>query len=154
MKTPLPKEELPKAVQDCHALLLWLIPLLDGFPRNRRFTLGEQLETRLLEVLQALVEASYTRDKIAPLNRANLDLEICRHLWRLAYELKLIPLRRYEHDARLMIELGRQIGGWLRGLLFGLPSEEKQFEGWDINFPGNRLKPADSPDRSPCCAAG
>ncbi|MGH8550888.1 MAG: hypothetical protein ACRERU_20265 [Methylococcales bacterium] len=36
---------LPKVVQDCHNLLIWLIPLLDNFPRNRQFTLGERLES-------------------------------------------------------------------------------------------------------------
>jgi len=29
---------MPKAVEDCHALLAWIIPKLDDFPRNRRFT--------------------------------------------------------------------------------------------------------------------
>ena len=46
----------PKVVQDCHDFLLWLIPLLDHFPRNRCFTLGERLETQMLDVLQLLVE--------------------------------------------------------------------------------------------------
>jgi len=46
------KNTLPKAVQDCHGLLIWLIPLLDNFPRNRRFTLGERLESGLLEILE------------------------------------------------------------------------------------------------------
>ena len=30
----------PQAVESCHGLLLWLIPLLDNFPRNRRFSIG------------------------------------------------------------------------------------------------------------------
>lgn len=47
----------PKVVQDCRATLLWLIPELDKFPRNRRFTLGEKLENVLLEVLSALIDA-------------------------------------------------------------------------------------------------
>ncbi len=34
------KPSVPKAVQDCRALLLWIIPHLDKLPRNRRFTLG------------------------------------------------------------------------------------------------------------------
>jgi len=41
--------------------LLWLIPLLDTFPRARRFTLGERLESTLLDVLERLVEAAYSR---------------------------------------------------------------------------------------------
>ena len=50
-----------------------MVPELDGFPRVRRYTLGAQLETRLLSVLERLVEAAYTREKRAALARANLE---------------------------------------------------------------------------------
>ena len=107
--------ETPKAVQDCHELLLWLIPLLDQFPRARRFSLGERLESGLLEVLENLVAAAYSRDKRPFLVPANRRLQVVRHLWRLCYELRVIPAKRYEHGARLLVNLGRQIGGWARG---------------------------------------
>ena len=73
-------------VQDCHDLLIWLIPLLDQFPRARRFSLGERLETGLLEVLENLVAAAYSSDKRAFLGPANRKLQVVRHLWRLCYE--------------------------------------------------------------------
>ncbi len=44
----------PKAIDDCHELLLWIIPQLDKFPRDRRFTLGERIETGVLDVLARL----------------------------------------------------------------------------------------------------
>jgi len=113
---------VPQAVQSCHELLLWLIPQLDKFPRSRRFTLGERLEAGLLTVLELLVEAAYTHNKAAALHRANLRLEVVRHLWRLAHELKVIAMRQYEHGAKLLDDLGRQIGGWLRSQL---PSESR-----------------------------
>ena len=106
--------QVPHAVQACHELLAWLIPHLDKFPRSRRFTLGERLEAGLLTVLESLVEAAYSRRKQSSLQRANLQLAVQRHLWRLAYELRVIPLQRYQHGARLLDDLGRQIGGWLR----------------------------------------
>jgi hypothetical protein len=96
------RNSLPKAVQDCQNLLIWLIPLLDDFPRNRRFTLGERLESGLLEILELLVEAAYARNKREVLKRANLRLAVVRHLWRMAYELHTIPAKRYEHGARLL----------------------------------------------------
>jgi hypothetical protein len=105
---------VPQAVQSCHDLLLWLIPQLDKFPRSRRFTLGERLETGLLDVLELLVDAAYSRNKETSLKRANLRLEMVRHLWRLAHELKVMATRQYEHGAKLLDDLGRQIGGWLR----------------------------------------
>ena len=101
-------------VETCHELLKWLIPRLDELPRSRRFTLGMQLEQGVLELLRLLVEAAYSRDKVPLLRRANRDLEVLRHLWRAAHELQVIATRPYEHGARLMDEVGRQIGGWLR----------------------------------------
>ena len=110
------KNNLPKAVQDCHNLLIWLIPLLDNFPRNRRFTLGERLEAGVIEILELLVEAAYARSKRDVLKRANLRIAVVRHLWRIAYELKTIPGKRYAHGAKLLEDLGRQIGGWLKSV--------------------------------------
>ncbi|MCP4696528.1 MAG: diversity-generating retroelement protein Avd [Gammaproteobacteria bacterium] len=109
----------PQAVDACHDLLLWLTPHLDKFPRARRYTLGARLEDELLAVLAALVDAAYSREaeKRAALKTANRRLEVARHLWRLAYELEVIPIRRYEHGIRLMEDVGRQTGGWLKSLL-------------------------------------
>jgi len=107
--------QLPKVVQDCHNLILWLIPQLDKFPRSRRFTLGERLENNLLSILENLVEASYTKQKKSILIRTNRQLEITRHLWRLGFELQVISKQSYKHGAKLIDEIGRQVGGWLRG---------------------------------------
>ncbi len=110
------QDNSPLAVQRCHELLLWLIPLLDQFPRNRRFTLGERIESGLLDILQLLVEAAYSKQKYNTLRLANLKLATVRHLWRLAFELKVINSKRYEYGARLMLDLGAQIGGWQKSV--------------------------------------
>ncbi len=105
---------LPRAIHDCHTLLAWLIPQLDHFPRSRRFTLGARLESGFLALLELLIEAAYTSQKTPTLHRANRQLAVNRHLWRLAWELKLINFKLYEHGARLIDELGQQIGGWIK----------------------------------------
>lgn len=105
---------VPPAIQDCHTLLEWLIPQLDQFPRRRRFTLGERIESLLLEVLQALIEAAYQRDDAEGLRRANLKLDVVRHLWRLSFRLRAVSSKSYEYGSRRFTELGRQIGGWQR----------------------------------------
>ena len=57
-------------------------------------------------MLELLVEAAYTRNKESPLRRANLRLEVVRHLWRLAHELKAIAMRQYEHGAKVDRRVG------------------------------------------------
>jgi len=107
------KENTAQAVESCHDVLLWLIPQLDKFPRNRRFTLGDKIEKNLLDVLGLLVEASYaSRGKARLLEQVNRQLTVLRHLWRLAFELKVIAKKQYIYGSQLLIDLGKQIGGW------------------------------------------
>jgi hypothetical protein len=104
----------PQAVQSCHDILLWIIPQLDKLPRQRRYTLGERIESGLLDVLEQLTDAAYSRAKVDQLRAANRRLDRVRHLWRLCHELKALPTRQYGHGARLLEDLGRQIGAWRR----------------------------------------
>jgi hypothetical protein len=103
-----------EAVNACHDLLLWIIPQLDKLPRVRRFTLGERIENGLLDVLEGLTDAAYSRVKVETLRQANLRLDRVRHLWRLAHELQALPTRQYGHGAGLLEALGRQVGAWRR----------------------------------------
>lgn len=105
---------LPQAVQACHELILWMIPQLDKFPRVRRFTLGERIESGLLLVLERLTEAAYVRQRRELLGEANAKLAVTRHLWRMSWELRLVPDTTFHQGATLLVDLGRQIGGWYK----------------------------------------
>jgi len=102
------------ALEAHQRFLLWLVPAVERFPRRQKFLIGERIHVTALDVLDALIEATYTRDRRAHLLRANLGLEKLRVLLRLATELKLLDLRRYEHAARAIDEVGRLVGGWAR----------------------------------------
>jgi hypothetical protein len=94
--------------------LLWLIPAVDRFPRTQKFLLGDRMQTTALDVLESLIEATYTRERRAQLVRANVGIEKLRFLFRLAAGLKHLDRRRYEHAARSLDEVGRLIGGWMK----------------------------------------
>ena len=70
-------------------LLVYLIPQLNRFPCDQKFVLGDRIETKLLDVQEFCLRAYYSRDKRGHLLEANLQLEVARHLVRLANALKL-----------------------------------------------------------------
>jgi len=105
-----------QAVPAAHELSLWLIPQLDQLPRQRRDGLGARIESCAIDVLEALIEATYSQHKHHILSQANRKLELLRHLWRLCYELEAMPQESYEHGTKLCNELGRQIGGWMKSV--------------------------------------
>ena len=95
-------------------VMTWVLDRVSGFPRTHRFVLGERIGNLTVNVLEALLEAAYSRQKQPSLRKANLDLEKLRHLLRSGYELKCLSLRQYEHVSREIDDVGRMIGGWLK----------------------------------------
>lgn len=102
------------ALEAMYQFLLWLVPAVDKFPRNQKFVLGDRIETAALDVLDALIAATYTRGRDSLLSDANLGLERLRFFMRLSCELRLIDTRRYEHAARSLDDIGRLVGGWVK----------------------------------------
>ena len=102
------------ALEAHRQFLLWLMPTVEKFPRSQKFLLGDRIQATALDVLEALIEATYTRDRRGHLARANLGLEKLRHFFRLAVELKHLDSRRYEHAARSLGEIGRLVGAWAK----------------------------------------
>ena len=100
------------AVEAHFQFLMWLVPAVEKFPRTQKFLLGDRIQTTSLDVLECLIEATYTRDRKGQLARANLGIEKLRFFFRLAVELQYLDRRRYQHAARTLDEIGRLIGGW------------------------------------------
>jgi hypothetical protein len=102
------------ALERMQGFLVWLVPAVEKFPRSQKFLLGDRIQTTALDVLERLIEATYTRVRRKALNEANLGVEKLRILFRLATDLRLLDPRRYEFAARSLDEVGRLIGGWIR----------------------------------------
>lgn len=104
----------PSAVTKAYDIVRWLIGHVGKFPRSHRYALGERIEQRMLAVLEHLVRAAYVRDKQAPLRQANSELQVLRLLVRLGKDLGFTSVSQYEFISRELVDLGRQIGGWVR----------------------------------------
>ncbi len=100
------------ALESHYRFILWLVPAVDRFPRSRKFLLGDRIQTTALDVLERLIEATYTRRRTTHLAAANLGLEKLRFLFRLAWDLRVLDRRRYEFAARSIDETGRKVGAW------------------------------------------
>jgi hypothetical protein len=98
------------ALEAHQQFILWLVPTVEKFPRARKFLLGDRIQATALDVLEALIEATYSRDRRGHLARANLGLEKLRVLFRLAVQLRCLDPRRYEHAARAI----DGVGGWAK----------------------------------------
>ena len=101
-------------VEKAYQFLLWLVPTLEKFPKSQKFLLADRIQALALDVLEGLVEATYTKNAVPLLRTANLRLEKLRFLFRLSLDLHLLDPRRYEFASRAVDEIGRSVGGWIK----------------------------------------
>ena len=102
------------ALESHYRFVLWLVPTVERFPRSQKFLLGDRIQATALDVLERLVEATYTTRRLGHLANANLGLEKLRFLFRLARDLRILDMRRYEHAARSIDDTGRRVGAWTK----------------------------------------
>lgn len=112
------KPEL-QVIRDFFDLSVYLIGRVEKFPRQHRYSLGTELERRLLAVQAQLIRAKYASDKAAKrttLAEVNVELEVIRFQVRLALALKALPTNSAGHAAARLFAVGQQVGGWLRAM--------------------------------------
>jgi hypothetical protein len=95
-------------------LLLWLIPLTVKFPRSQRFVLAEAVQRTALLLHEQLIEAASAEAPRPVLRQADVTLTKLRFYLRLCQDLKLISLDQYEYASKIVNEIGRLLGGWLK----------------------------------------
>ncbi len=94
-------------------LILWLLPEANKFPRAHRFGLGERVIREVLDFQETLIQAGLSkRERTRLLDQADVELTILRQNLRLCKDLELLKLNQYEHVSKMLVEIGRLLGGW------------------------------------------
>ena len=107
-------KKITPVVEKHYQLILWILPKIANFPKDQRFLLADRIEKIMLDILEMLIEAVYTRDKRNILIRVNLKLDHLRFMMRIAKDMKYVSLNGYDFFCLQTIEIGKMVGGWLK----------------------------------------
>ena len=105
-----PARRTGPALEAMYRFMLWLVPTVEKFPRSQKFLLGDRIQTTALDVLERLIEATYTKARTTLLAAATSAL---RHglalkgavLFILTLEARVPFLQPIEPDARQAVRL-------------------------------------------------
>ncbi len=96
-----------------YKLTLQIHQATNQFPREYKYTLGQKLKEIISALLDMIVAANSREDKTEILEEARLKLEQFRIHLRLACDLKILGIKRYEAFSRTLEEISKQLAGWL-----------------------------------------
>lgn len=97
-------------------LLHWLVPKAEAFPRSFRQSVTARLLAAALDLPERLLEAQSRRGPQRRENLAQADatLNKLRLYLRLAHGWRWLSDGQYEHVSRMVAEIGKLLGGWIR----------------------------------------
>ncbi len=109
MSTPMRQSPIFVRTYD---LIQWLLPHANGWPRQYRFTLTQELVRAALRFQERILEATLTDETGRRLAQAEVELAKVRLYLRLGYDLKLLAPGQYAHVSELIGHVGRLLGAW------------------------------------------
>ena len=97
---------------DVYSLTKLVFVCTQDFPREHKYTLGQDMKRDCLLLLRTIYRANKSRDRHAVLDGFLDDFELLKLEVRLSADLKLLSLKKQAELARLTDSVGRQITGW------------------------------------------
>lgn len=97
-------------------LLTWLLPHCERFPKAQRYLVVQRLGDAALDFQEALFHANAQRGerRLFHLHEADGFLTTLRLYLRLAFQWAWIDTGQYEHVSKMLEEIGRLLGGWIK----------------------------------------
>ena len=98
--------------QHTYQLTLEIHRAVHQFPNEYKYTLVHTVKDLASELLNLIVAANSAEQKKDILESAKLKLEQLRIHVRLASDLKILGLKRYEAVSRMIEEISKELTGW------------------------------------------
>jgi hypothetical protein len=101
--------------QKCETMIAYAYVALRQFPKHEKHVLGAEIRAALWQIVRLVIVCHKRYHKKTSLLELDVEVELLRSLVRVAKDLGYLDFKKYEHWARLNDEIGRMLGGWVKG---------------------------------------
>ncbi len=107
-----------KILQKTYDMILYGNVCLKQFPKHERHVMAADIRESMYRLLGLIVRANKKYHKKTTLQDIDIELEVLRTYIRLAADpqLRYLPIRKYENWSKMLNEIGRMLGGWMKAV--------------------------------------
>jgi hypothetical protein len=98
--------------RDTYKLVLAVFELSKDFPKDYKYTLGQDMKRDALQLVRNIYRANKTREKKELLEAFLDDFELLKFEIRLCVDLKIVSFKKQAELTLLMDSIGKQVTGW------------------------------------------
>lgn len=105
-----------KILQKTYDMILYGNICLKQFPKYEKHVMAADIRNSMYRLLELIVRANKKYYKKTTLQDIDIELEVLRTYIRLAADpqLRYLPIRKYENWSKMLNEIGRMLGGWMK----------------------------------------
>ncbi len=89
-------------------------PALAQYPKSEKFGLVTDIKHILDEMLELTIEAQKKYYKKTTLQELDVCIAKLKAYIRLSFNLRFLPMHKYEVWSGMVVEIGKMLGGWLK----------------------------------------
>jgi hypothetical protein len=105
-----------KILQKTEDMIYYGNQALAQFPKVERYALAADIKHCMYAMYRLIIAANKKYYKKTTLQDIDVELEVLRGFLRLAANknLRYLPMHKYENWSKLLSEIGRMLGGWIK----------------------------------------
>ena len=97
-------------------MLLRIVQVSKDFPREYRFTIGQNLEKEAIELIVSIYKANNAKNKADFIKTILEHIQIIDLLLRISHDIHILPRNHYATIVEMTDNLAKQSKGWLASL--------------------------------------
>jgi hypothetical protein len=101
-----------KVFKDVYQLILKIFEYTQGFPREYKYTLGQEMKRDAIVLVRSIYRANKAKNKTEYLEAFLDDFEIIKLETRLCVDMKILSIKKQAELSVLMEGIGKQVTGW------------------------------------------
>lgn len=98
--------------KDSYRLMLMVYRMMPDLPRDCRYTLGQDLRHKIMDIIVLIYRANRTKQKLKPIGDMRERLLEAQVYMRLMCDMKYISEKRYAELAELAVSMSKQMTAW------------------------------------------
>lgn len=89
---------------------------LQQFPKSEKFALVIDIKRCMHLILERAIEVQKKYYKKTTLQELDVEIMKLKAFLRLSQELGFLPFRKYEVWSKMVVEIGKMLGGWIKSI--------------------------------------
>jgi len=115
-------EHLP-IYKQTYDMMLLVMQATKTFPREYKYTIGQNLKDELIEMVVSIYRANSALDKVNHIQGILDRIQVVHVLIRVAHDMRIMQRKHYARLAEMTDSLSRQASGWIRSSGKAVPEQ-------------------------------